>query len=92
MVKFGYYSRFMALAVASVILFAIIYMSLGHEHFNGLDGDDNLMSYLYYSATTQSTVGYGDITPRTQLARLLSTCQIFGTIIFIVLGISKESK
>lgn len=51
--------------------FAVVYMSLGHEHFNGLDSNSTFLDYFYFSFTTMSTVGYGDISPISQKAKII---------------------
>lgn len=50
-----------------------------HTHFNGLEEEASLectmlnkfLNRLYFSVTTFSTVGYGDISPRTKEARVV---------------------
>lgn len=55
-----------------IIIFAFIYFSLkGEEHFEGLGNDASFLDCLYFAMTTSSTVGYGDISPKSQTARLL---------------------
>ena len=46
------------------------------KHFIGLDKGSSPLDYLYYSITTQSTVGYGDIHPISPLARGLAIVQM----------------
>lgn len=46
------------------------------KHFIGLDKGSSPLDYLYYSITTQSTVGYGDIHPISPLARGLAMAQM----------------
>ena len=52
-------------------------MSMCHDSssFNGLDNessDDKFMNRLYFTMTTVSTVGYGDISPRSNTAKVLT--------------------
>ena len=63
------------LAVHSMIqlLFAMIYYNIrGNNNFNGLDEESTFIDCLYFSFTTGSSVGYGDISPRSKYARILS--------------------
>ena len=51
------------------LIFASIYFMLGHKNFNGLDSNSNFFDYLYFSMTTSSSVGYGDISPNTIISK-----------------------
>jgi len=57
------------------LVFAGIYMALGHENFNGLDESSNFFDYWYFSFTTFSTVGYGDISPKSSVAKAVVITQ-----------------
>ena len=52
-------------------LFGIIYGSLEPGHFEFT----NVLDPFYFSFTTMSSVGYGDYTPKTNLAKVLVMCQ-----------------
>jgi hypothetical protein len=51
--------------------FQAIYFFAGASSFNNISGSD-LKTFLYFSFTTLTTVGYGDITPVHSLARSLA--------------------
>ena len=51
--------------------FHVIYLSAGASSFNNITQGD-LKEFLYYSFTTLTTTGYGDITPVHPVARSLS--------------------
>ena len=55
--------------------------------FTQLDpSDGSLSSYLYYGFVTLTTLGYGDITPDTALARSLSTfTALFGQLYLVII-------
>jgi voltage-gated potassium channel len=57
--------------LAITTLFGIIYGSLEPEHF----GFEGVLDPFYFSFTTMSTVGYGDYSPKTNLAKVLVMCQ-----------------
>ena len=69
---------FLVLVFIAVIAFAALYRALGvldADHFAGADAG-SLGTWLYFSATTLATVGFGDIHPETWEARLAVTTQI----------------
>ena len=57
--------------------FAIILCFLDHTHFNGIDEfhDKDLLNKfrtrLYFSNNDFSTIGYGDISPKSDIARTI---------------------
>lgn len=57
--------------VILVLIFSLVYFIMGHENFNGLDENSGFMDYFYFSFTTMSAVGYGDISPRSTGAKIL---------------------
>lgn len=59
---------------AIVIGFTALTFLMGPQHFNGLEYErigERLINRLYFVMTTVSTVGYGDISPKTPFARLV---------------------
>ena len=44
---------------------------------------------IYFSNNTKSTVGYGDIIPYSNLARLLSSLEVFCGIMLLLFGVSE---
>ena len=57
---------------------AAIYAKIYYEYrkdFNGLTDDSSFLDCFYFSFTTFSTVGYGDISPKTNLTKLLVLSQ-----------------
>ena len=60
------------------VAFAVLYLILCNkpEDWSGMDAADDslgtkLFNRLYFTMTTNSTVGYGDITPKSRRARSL---------------------
>jgi hypothetical protein len=56
--------------------------------FSGAEGIINYIDYSYFSFTTLSTLGYGDIHPPIGLAKMVAISEAFvGTVTFaLVLG------
>jgi hypothetical protein len=52
-------------------MFHVVYLFTDHSSFNNLNGD-GLREFLYFSFTTLTTMGYGDITPVHPIARSLA--------------------
>ena len=58
-----------------MIVFSCIFSAFDHTHWNGIEPVDDVnvferfMTRLYFTSSTMSTVGYGDIVPRTHLCR-----------------------
>jgi voltage-gated potassium channel len=59
-----------------VILFALIYLGIDSSGPNEFSEPLNHTSAIYFTMTTLATVGYGDIVPKTQMARLTVTAQM----------------
>ena len=77
-----------ALAVLVTMLvvgFAAVYYAMGRDgqQFNGLN---TRIDGIYFTVTTLSTVGYGDISATDQESRLLVTVQILVDLLFIGLA------
>ena len=67
-----------------VIVFSIVYyFLLKPRDFNGGEGLKNYIDYFYFTMVTHTSVGYGDISPKTKKARLLVTLHI--TIAFFLI-------
>ena len=68
-------ARSTLVSIAAIVMgFTIITFFLGPAHFNGLDDErlsERLINRLYYVMTTVSTVGYGDISPKSPFAKLV---------------------
>jgi hypothetical protein len=85
---FGAASVYLMLGVTWAYLYSLI-VAANPEAFRGLEtnGLVNIMIQLiYFSFTTLTTVGYGDITPATSLTRMLANMeQITGTLFVAIL-------
>jgi hypothetical protein len=80
-------------SVATLVLITtVVYVVLTKDtnHWNGLEeaDDDTLLKKItnrfYYSSMVYSTVGFGDITPKTRLARSLTNVQLIIVILNLI--------
>ncbi|MFB7589964.1 potassium channel family protein [Streptomyces sp. NPDC056169] len=69
-----------------VVLFAATYFLLERSTPESFSEAMSRTDALYFTMTVFSTVGFGDITPRTELARLLTTGQM--TANFLLIGVA----
>lgn len=78
--------RAMALVLPLFILvFAWIYLTVSQSNPAALGGALTRTAAIYFTVTVASTVGFGDITPKTDLARLIVTIQM--VLDLVVLGV-----
>ncbi|MFF8098096.1 potassium channel family protein [Streptomyces sp. NPDC016675] len=70
------------LIILTVHIFSATYYTLAKEpgQFTGLG---TRVDALYFTVVTLATVGYGDITPRGQTARIVTVLQIAYTFVFL---------
>lgn len=66
------------------IIFGFLYFLMGPEHFKADFLPFSLMTMLYYSGVTFTTLGFGDITPRSEVAASLVMAEV--TLGYIMLG------
>jgi voltage-gated potassium channel len=75
-----------------LVLFAATYITVDGQQANAFTEPLSRTDGLYFTVTTFATVGYGDISPQTELARVLVTVQMLvglvavGVIAKVVLG------
>lgn len=70
--------KILTLNLAVILAFTFFYymvLKTGGEHFNGLDKDSTLLDVMYFAFTVQSTVGFGDIYPKSSVAKMLVMTQ-----------------
>ncbi|MCZ4282971.1 potassium channel family protein [Kiloniella laminariae] len=79
----------------NVMVFGFIYRILDHYsseiHFT-ISGEARAISFmesLYFSIITLSTVGYGDIVPRSDVARSIVSLQIVVSVMLLLFGFSE---
>jgi len=77
-------SRWAGWSLLLAILFAFIYWTLGPQSFNTQHLNFNLITLFYYSVVTFTTLGFGDIIPRTTTAAMWVTMEVI--LGYIMLG------
>ena len=71
-----------------LVLFAWIYVTMSHADPRAFSGGPLTQgSALYFTVTVFSTVGFGDITPKSDAARLVVSVQMLADLAFIALVI-----
>jgi len=66
-----------------LVVFALTYYSLAVHNPGEMAGIHTRLDALYFSATTVSTVGYGDVHAVGQVARGITTVQLVFDVVFI---------
>lgn len=59
-----------------ILLFATIYLVIGSNRPDSFSETLDRTDALYFTVTVFATVGFGDIVPRTELARVITTLQM----------------
>lgn len=90
-IKLLWSSSALMLMSISIIIFGLIYRLLGNKGFYRC-GDRHLgwIDSFYFSTSTQTLLGFGDITPETHLAKMIVMLQVFITIAITFLFAGKD--
>jgi hypothetical protein len=70
-----------------LLLFASAYVVMAAQSPASFGGHLSHTDGLYFTVTVFSTVGFGDITAKTQTARLVVTGQMIADLVFLGVGI-----
>ena len=70
-----------------LVLFAWIYLTMSHSEPAAFGGPLTRSSSLYFTVTVFSTVGFGDIAPKTDVARLVTTVQMLADLAVVAVVI-----
>lgn len=72
---------FIIITLGICLIYAMIYFHYGnHEHFHFTDPNHQELTpidAIYFALTTHATLGYGDISPKSQLMRGVSISHAF---------------
>jgi voltage-gated potassium channel len=82
-------TAFEALAISVplfVLLFAVVYFLMAGSQPDAFAEPLTRLDALYFTVTVLTTVGFGDIVARTELARALATIQMLGDLLLLGLG------
>ena len=66
-----------------LLLFAVAYLQVGEADAGAFSEPLSRTDALYYTITVFSTVGFGDITPKADLARIVTMVQMLGDLLFV---------
>ena len=72
-----------ALAALLIVLFSSVYLSLSSHDVATFSEPLNHVKAMYFTITTLTSVGYGDITPRTDPVRVLVSVQMIVNLILL---------
>ena len=81
-----------------LLLFALVYFKMADLQAQAFSEPLNRTDALYFTITVFSTVGFGDITPETQPARVVTMVQMLGDLVVVglvlqvMLGAVKASR
>lgn len=79
--------RLLNLLVTVVIAFSVVFYLVAVHLAGQFDGISTRVDALYFTLTTMTTTGYGDIHPKGQLARVLvSSALVFDVVFLGMLG------
>ncbi len=70
-----------------LLLFSVVYYLMEHHSPGNFSQPLTRTDALYFTVTTFATVGYGDITARSQAARLLVTFQMLADLVVLGFGV-----
>ena len=59
--------------IALIVIFFICYMVLFKLNKDNFKGADDYLDIFYFTSITQSSTGYGDIVPKTKLAKMFTS-------------------
>ncbi len=80
-----------------LVFFAWIYLNMSNSDVQTFGAPMDHMKALYFTVTVFSTVGFGDITPKTDLAELVTTVQmladlaVIAVVVRLILGVASRS-
>ncbi len=87
-VFFTFYSL-IVIVFASIYRVIDLYSAANHFVIGGTPGDISFLESLYFSVITLSTVGYGDITPVSNLVRAIAGVQVISGVLLLLFGVSE---
>ena len=83
-------SKLLLLGFTTILFFSCIFYLFDHTHFHGIEEDheeNKFFHRFYFTITTLSSAGYGDITPKTIPVKIISCILQFILIISLMSGL-----
>tara|TARA_B110000208_G_C11377734_1_gene287439 strand:- start:211 stop:492 length:282 start_codon:yes stop_codon:yes gene_type:complete len=84
-------SKLLKLCLSSILIisvFTVIFYQYDYTHYDGYtkeeDEEDKLLNRIYFTITTFSSTGYGDVSPGTRPVKIFSMILQFLLIITVV--------
>jgi hypothetical protein len=65
----------------------VVYLALFHADKNNFNGMNTTLDVLYFTSTTHASVGYGDITPKSDIAKIIALMHHFFLIVWVVMNV-----
>jgi len=76
--------KIILLQLGIIFVFSVIYYNMHSDNFIFRDrydkkDENNYLDYFYFSTVTSASTGFGDISPKTTIAKFIVTLQILLT-------------
>lgn len=76
--------KIILLQLGIIFVFSVIYYNMHSDNFIFRSSDDkkienSYLDYFYFSTVTSASTGFGDISPKTNIAKVVVTAQILLT-------------
>ncbi|MFI9785968.1 potassium channel family protein [Kitasatospora sp. NPDC051984] len=81
----------LTLLSGALVVFSAAYLGMSKQP-GELVGLDTKVDALYFTVITMATVGYGDIHPSGQVARIVVMLQLLYTLVFLTTGVTALSR
>ncbi|GAA2121161.1 potassium channel family protein [Kitasatospora saccharophila] len=83
--------RILFLLCGALVVFATSYLGMARQP-GELEGLTTKVDGLYFTVITMATVGYGDIHPSGQTARIVVMLQLLYTVVFLTTGVTALTR
>lgn len=88
---FAFFTFYSLLVIIFAVLYRVIdrYSEVAHFLIDGKGRDITFSESLYFSIVSMSTVGYGDVLPASDIARVIVAIQIMLGVVLLLFGVSE---
>ena len=86
-------NKLIIIGIFVLVFFTLILSLFDHTHFNGIKKEDDrhlhkkIFNRFYYTISTLSSAGFGDITPKSYPTKIISTILQFILIVSVMSGV-----